>query len=66
MTASVPILLPGLTISSTLDLVASLSLALSYHLEQTGLVVPEPGSIVLLGLGLLCFAPFLRRYWHRK
>jgi hypothetical protein len=66
ISTGIPILLPGLTVSSTLDLVASLNLALTYHLEQTGLVVPEPGSVVLLGVGLLCFAPFLRRYWHRK
>ena len=66
ISTGIPILLPGLTVSSTLDLAASLSLALTYHLEQTGLVVPEPGSVVLLGLGLLCFAPFLRRYSRRK
>jgi len=66
LSTGIPILLPGLTVSTTLDLAASLHLALSYHLEQTGLVVPEPGSVVLLGVGLLCFAPFLRRYWHRK
>ena len=66
MSTGIPLLLPGLTVSSTLDLVASLNLALSYHLEQSGLVVPEPGSVVLFGLGLLCFAPFLRRYWYRK
>ena len=59
--AEVPILLPGLTISSTLDLAASLNLALSYHLEQTGLSVPEPGAVVLLGIGLLCGCPMFAK-----
>ncbi len=66
MSTGIPILLPGITVSATVDLAASLSLALFYHLEQSGIIVPEPGSIVLFGLGLLCFAPFLRRYWHRE
>ncbi len=67
LSTGIPILLPGLTVSSTIDLLASLSIGINYHLEQSGIdVIPEPGSIVLLGIGLLTFAPFLRRYWGRK
>ncbi len=44
----------SLTISSTVDLAASLTLAYNYSLEQSGLnlIIPEPSSIILLGLGL--------------
>jgi hypothetical protein len=63
--AEIPILLPGLTVSSTLDLAASLNLALSYHLEQSGIIVPEPGAVVLLGLGLLCCCPMFAKRWRR-
>jgi hypothetical protein len=42
----------SLTISSTIDLAASLTLAYNYYLEQSGIIIPEPSSIILLGLGL--------------
>ena len=64
--AEIPLLLPGLTISSTLDLAASLNLAMSYHLEQTGLIVPEPGAVVLFGIGLLCFVPMFAKGWRYR
>ncbi len=56
----------SLTISSTVDLAASLTVATSLHLEQSGIVIPEPGSMVLLGMGMLAFIPVaVRRYRKR-
>jgi len=40
----------SLTISSTIDLAASLTIGVQYHLEAP--LIPEPGSFVLLGIGL--------------
>jgi hypothetical protein len=42
----------SLTISSTIDLAASLTVDVLYHLEDIVYFTPEPGSIVLLGIGL--------------
>jgi hypothetical protein len=55
----------SLTISSTIDLAASLTVNTTLHLEQSGIVIPEPGSMVLLGLGLLAFAPLAARRIRR-
>ena len=55
----------SLTISSTIDLAASLTVGTTLHLEQSGIVIPEPGSMVLLGLGLLAFAPLAARRIRR-
>jgi len=55
----------SLTISSTIDLAASLTVGAGLHLEQSGIVIPEPGSMVLLGLGLLAFAPLVARRIRR-
>jgi hypothetical protein len=42
----------SLTISSTIDLGASLTVDVQYHLEGIHYLCPEPGSVVLLGIGL--------------
>lgn len=49
---------PALTISTTVDLLASITVAVGYHLETN--VVPEPGSFILLGIGLAALVPVLR------
>jgi len=51
-----------LTISASVDLQASLTIAVGYHFETN--VVPEPGSFVLLGLGLAALVPVFR--YRRK
>jgi len=51
-----------LSISTTIDLQASLTIAVGYHFETN--VVPEPGSFVLLGLGLAALVPVFR--YRRK
>jgi len=57
----------SLTISTTLDLAGSLTVNFNYHLEQSGLVVPEPSSIILLGLGLCAaMVPAVHRLRRRK
>ena len=47
-----------LTISTTIDLAASVTVTIAYHLETN--VVPEPGSFILLGIGLAALVPVLR------
>lgn len=44
----------SLTISSTIDLAASLTIGVQYHLEAP--LIPEPSSIALLGIGLAAVA----------
>jgi len=55
----------SLTISSTIDLAGSLTVSYTFHLEQSGIVIPEPGSMVLMGLGMLAFAPLVVRRIRR-
>jgi hypothetical protein len=50
----------SLTYNSTIDLMASLLVGGAYHLETT-VVIPEPGSIALLVVGLAVLVPALRR-----
>jgi len=45
----------ALSVSTTIDLLASLTVSVGYHLETN--VVPEPGSFILLGLGLASLIP---------
>jgi len=59
----------SLTISSTVDLAGSLTVSVAYHLEQSGinLVIPEPSSIVLLGLGICgALVPVARKLRRRS
>jgi hypothetical protein len=51
-----------LTISAAVDLAASINFNVGFHLERVG-VIPEPGSIVLLGLGVASVFPVLM---HRR
>ena len=51
-----------LTVSALVDLAASINFDISFRLERVG-VIPEPGSIVLLGLGLASVVPFVL---HRR
>lgn len=56
----------SLTISSTIDLQASLTVSVAYHLEDL-YVIPEPSSIVLLGLGLCAaLVPAARKLRRRS
>jgi hypothetical protein len=50
----------SLTYRSTMDLTVSFLLSGSYHLEST-IVIPEPGSIALLVVGLVALVPLTRR-----
>ena len=56
------------TVSASFDLAASLTISFNYHLEDQLVLAPEPGSIVLLGIGLCAaavpLARRLRRTWH--
>ncbi|MBX9789441.1 MAG: PEP-CTERM sorting domain-containing protein [Pirellulales bacterium] len=51
-----------LTVSVLADVGASINFDIGFHLERVG-VIPEPGSIVLLGLGLASVVPFVL---HRR
>ncbi|MBX7073983.1 MAG: hypothetical protein K1X71_12620 [Pirellulales bacterium] len=58
--------IPGIAeITATLDLAASINMALSYSLQGT-VVIPEPGSVVLLGIGLATVLPLVGRRVLRK
>jgi hypothetical protein len=55
-----------LTVSAAVNLAASINFEINYRLERVG-VIPEPGSIVLLGLGIASAVPFwLHRRRHIK
>ena len=56
----------SLTISAAITLPLSLQLTLPFHFEATGLVIPEPGSVVLLGIGLAVALPLGYRPMRRK
>ncbi len=51
-----------LTISAAVDLAASINFNVGFHLERVG-VIPEPGSIVLLALGVVSMLPV---WMHRR
>lgn len=51
-----------LTISAAIDLAASINFNVGFHLERVG-VIPEPGSIVLLVLGVVSMLPV---WMHRR
>ncbi|MGD9648556.1 MAG: hypothetical protein AB7U73_22790 [Pirellulales bacterium] len=51
-----------LTVSAAVSLAASIDFDINFHLERVG-VIPEPGSIVLLGVGLASVVPV---YLHRR
>ena len=55
-----------MTVSASFDLAASLTISFNYHLEDQLIMAPEPGSIVLLSIGL-CAAvvPLARRLRHK-
>jgi hypothetical protein len=55
-----------LTLSATIDLAAFVTINVAYHLEDT-FVIPEPGSIALLGVGLcVALVPAVRKLRRRK
>ena len=45
-----------LTISAAIELAASIGFNVGFHLERVG-IIPEPGSIVLLGIGVVSIVP---------
>lgn len=52
----------ALTVSATAAAAATLLINVGFHLEQDQIVVPEPGSIALLGIGVaMCGAAIWRR-----
>jgi hypothetical protein len=52
----------SLTVSASAAAIATVFINVGYHLEQDQLVVPEPGSIALLGIGVaMCGAVVWRR-----
>ncbi len=55
-----------LTMSTTLDMAGSLNVTFNYHLEDIQPLAPEPGSIVLLGIGLCAAVVPLARRLRRK
>lgn len=55
-----------LTISTTFDMAASLNVSFSYHLEDQLYFIPEPSSVVLLGIGLCAAVVPLARRLRRK
>jgi len=52
----------ALTISATIEWPASAVFLMNFHVEQSGLIIPEPASVVLVLIGLLALVPVA---WHR-
>jgi hypothetical protein len=46
----------ALTISASLNLPNTVTVSFDFHLEQSGLVIPEPTSLTLLGIGCVALA----------
>jgi hypothetical protein len=55
---------PGSGLTGTIIFNSSINLALNYHLQ--GVMVPEPGSVILLGIGLLAVVPIVRNGLRKK
>lgn len=57
-----------LTVQGTIDVVVTMNLDFAIHLAAANLVIPEPGSIVLLGIGMvICSLAGLRlRYLQQS
>lgn len=65
----IEVLVPGLAgVTATVDLAADIIMNLNYSIEDVVLgvaIVPEPGTIVLAGIGLLGMIPLVRRRFRK-
>jgi hypothetical protein len=55
----------GATASISLDVSGGINLDMEYHLEDTA-HVPEPGTIILFGLGAIGLVPVIRRRFRKS
>jgi len=51
-------------LTGTVSLLASINVGLSFQLQDV-VIVPEPGAVILLGVGLAAALPYLRHRWRR-